>query len=213
MKPPAERFEGWVSPEPNSGCWLWTSALTRDGYGQFMTDHSVLAHRWSYEHYVGPIPAGLQLDHLCRVRSCVNPRHLEPVTNRENCYRGLKGPTATCARGHSVWILRRDAGRRCLICRKAKDQASRLRAKARQQVISASMRQFQCAEPLKCQCSNGDGGVCATTAYCLREKGHAGWHRWTRWHECWHGHDAWCRMALLTTPTGASVGRRPEVLP
>jgi hypothetical protein len=63
------------------------------------------AHRWSYEHFVGPIPEGLHIDHLCRVRRCVNPDHLEPVTPKENYLRG-EGPTARnstkthCKYGH-----------------------------------------------------------------------------------------------------------------
>ena len=85
------RFEAKVSPEPNSGCWLWTGCLTTGGYGMLQLDGGRIpkyAHRLAYEHHVGLIPEGLQIDHLCRVRSCVNPSHLEPVTQRENGLRG-----------------------------------------------------------------------------------------------------------------------------
>ena len=69
-------------------CWLWVGLLDEDGYGRhahFWQVHR--AHRWLYEYLVGPVPDGLQLDHLCRVRHCVNPDHLEPVTGAGNLRR------------------------------------------------------------------------------------------------------------------------------
>lgn len=69
------------------GCWEWTGAKTAAGYGQF-TRRKEYAHRHAYEDLVGPIPEGLVIDHLCRNPSCVNPDHLEPVTQRENIRRG-----------------------------------------------------------------------------------------------------------------------------
>jgi hypothetical protein len=113
MKTLRQRFEEKYIPEPNSGCWLWTAGCT-DGYGQIWvgsraegTGRMAYAHCISYEFYVGPIPEGLELDHKCRVRSCVNPDHLEPVTTRENILRGM-GATARharqthCKAGHSL---------------------------------------------------------------------------------------------------------------
>lgn len=86
---PIERFTAKVAPRAD-GCWIWTAAVDKTtGYGKFHADgHTVNAHRFAYETFVGPVPAGLDLDHLCRVRSCVKPAHLEPVTRRENLMRG-----------------------------------------------------------------------------------------------------------------------------
>lgn len=87
-----KRFWDKCIPEPNSGCWLWTGADTPKGYGSFYLNSKLRrVHRVAYEILVGPIPGGLQLDHLCRVRCCCNPAHLEPVTNRENAIRGDAG--------------------------------------------------------------------------------------------------------------------------
>ena len=83
-----ERF--WEKVEvSDEGCWNWL-AHTADGYGVFW-EHKrlVKAHRFSYELHVGPIPNGLELDHLCRNRACVNPDHLEPVTHSVNVLRGI----------------------------------------------------------------------------------------------------------------------------
>lgn len=95
---PAERFWRKVDKNgpvpiyrPDLGCcWLWTSGLDGAGYGMFSEQGA--AHRFAYELLVGPIPAGLQLDHLCRVPACVRPSHLEPVSHAENIRRGASGP-------------------------------------------------------------------------------------------------------------------------
>jgi len=72
------------------GCWLWRGSKHPDGYGMFnIIDKPMLAHRISYEYWMGKIPDGLQIDHLCRNRSCCNPNHLEVITPKENINRGL----------------------------------------------------------------------------------------------------------------------------
>ena len=86
-------------------CWIWTGLLTVDGYGRFIVSNrqGKAVHRWIYEFCVGPIPVGLEIDHLCRVRNCVNPDHLEPVSHAENVRRGAGSPQrhkTHCVRGH-----------------------------------------------------------------------------------------------------------------
>jgi hypothetical protein len=85
-----ERFLDKVIVCPMSGCWLWQACLDKQGYGRFArcTGWKDRAHRVSYELFVGFIPDGLVLDHRCRTRACVNPLHLEPVSDAENKRRG-----------------------------------------------------------------------------------------------------------------------------
>lgn len=95
-------------PEPNTGCRLWLGELNWDGYPRmYLAGKKVRVHRVAYELERGPIPEGLQLDHLCRVRSCINPAHLEPVTLKENLLRGVGFPArnvnkTVCLRGHPL---------------------------------------------------------------------------------------------------------------
>lgn len=109
MKPTlAERFWPKVNKagpisihRPDLGsCWLWTASLTKPGgHGKFWIGGSfTTAHRASYEILVGPIPDGRQLDHLCRVRHCVNPAHLEPVSSGENTLRGVSFAAVNAAK-------------------------------------------------------------------------------------------------------------------
>lgn len=99
-KCPEDRF--WLKVNKDAGdCWLWTALKNGSGYGIITINKKVrLAHRFAYELLVGPIPDGLQLDHLCRVRHCVNPAHLEPVTCRENLHRGDTWAARNAAKTH-----------------------------------------------------------------------------------------------------------------
>lgn len=92
-----------------AGCWRWSGATDGKGYGKIgnkmVRNSPMFAHRVAYEALVGPIPDGLVMDHLCRVCCCVNPVHLEPVTQRENLLRGIghaavNASKAACHRGH-----------------------------------------------------------------------------------------------------------------
>lgn len=95
-------------PESPKGCWLWTAAKNGKGYGQVkFRGTQTGAHRLAYLHWIGPIPKGLQLDHLCRNPSCVNPNHLEAVTQKTNMLRGespsaLNAQKTHCKRGHAL---------------------------------------------------------------------------------------------------------------
>lgn len=121
----AERF--WSKVEKTGSCWPWTGFCDRKGYGQFSPKSGVTkkAHRYAYELLVGPIPEGLQLDHLCRVRNCVNPDHLEPVTNRENTLRSPRVHKERCANGHEMTqenTYLHGEHRYCRICRRDADR-------------------------------------------------------------------------------------------
>ena len=121
----------------DNGCWEWTHCVTTEGYGQYWDGkRQVLAHRWSYEQAIGPIPAGKQLHHSCRMRRCVNPRHVTPLTPREHL---LKGGTIIaaqvakthCSRGHPFDEANthyrkappRRVWRSCRICSRANGRA------------------------------------------------------------------------------------------
>jgi len=129
-----------------SPCWEWAACLNRGGYGQFKykRETSLAAHRRIYQWFVGTIPDGLELDHLCRVRHCVNPAHLEAVTHRENGLRGqspvaLAAQQTHCANGHpftpeNTYIFRKASGeirqRACKICTRAYRAKSAARRRA-----------------------------------------------------------------------------------
>ena len=94
-----ERFEKFIAIMPDT-CWVWTGSVNRKGYGSFRLNGKLqAAHRVSYELYVGTIPEGLHIDHLCRKPGCVNPSHLEPVTPGENTLRAYKANLVPCKHG------------------------------------------------------------------------------------------------------------------
>lgn len=100
-----ERFWRHVDRSTATACWLWSGKRGTGGYGHFYANGHHLAHRVAYELSRGPIPAGRQLDHLCKNPSCVNPEHLEPVTGyenimRSNCLQALNARKTHCKNGH-----------------------------------------------------------------------------------------------------------------
>lgn len=132
----------WTKVDKTGSCWLWTGATTRrgDGYGQIRVGGRLqLAHRVAYELVVGPIPEGMDVDHLCRVRLCVHPLHLEPVPPLENWRRGINFSARNsrkthCHRGHplsgdNLRIVNGGRSRRCLQCKR--DSANAINARRR----------------------------------------------------------------------------------
>lgn len=135
-----ERFWRKVDKRP-SGCWLWTGHVDTRGYARLRAGgrNSVVlyAHRWSYEMAHGPIPEGYEVDHLCRVRACVNPAHLEAVPHLVNALRG-QAPTVVvhlsgkCSRGHerneenTYWRKDRPGKWNCRACRRERRARARL---------------------------------------------------------------------------------------
>lgn len=122
-----------------NGCWLWLGALTDEGYGVMRGCGQTRAHRVTYVLFVGDVPKGLHLDHLCRVRRCVNPDHLEPVTPLENQRRSpismatVNSSKTHCKHGHefneaNTGIEQRTptlAIRYCKACKRGRERAAR----------------------------------------------------------------------------------------
>jgi hypothetical protein len=138
-----KRFWSKVNKTPG-GCWLWTGNKNPNGYGRICINYTgTLAHRTSYEIFKGEVPEGLVLDHLCRVRNCVNPEHLEIVTDRINILRGTgfsaKNASKThCPQGHpyddkntriNLDKKGKYQSRHCKTCNKQRSQNNRIKAK------------------------------------------------------------------------------------
>lgn len=135
-----DRIWNKIIPEPNSGCWIWLGSLSGSGLGGYgetwFNNTKAITHRLMYEQFIGPIPFGKEMDHLCRVRCCCNPIHVEPVSHQVNGLRGNAGMNrviecqemVTCHRGHK-WTLENTAKnsgwRACRICRNARQRWSR----------------------------------------------------------------------------------------
>lgn len=142
------RFEEKFITEPNSGCWLWIGAIKNNGYGNFAYGNKfLLAHRFAYMALVGDIPNGYEIDHLCRVRCCINPDHLEAVTTRVNVLRSgslsAKNARKThCPNGHPLsgdnlvghWL--RKGMRLCRICYNARKRIENRARYAAKRVFS-----------------------------------------------------------------------------
>ena len=165
-----DRFAEHVALDDN-GCWIWIGKCSTRGYGQFRRTPSAnysQAHRWSYETFAGPIPDGLQLDHLCRVRACVNPAHLEPVTCRENLLRSpltaarINAARTRCAHGHeftagNTYLEPTRSGRPVRRCR----TCARIRALARYSALRDTARPMTPPPAARGTCA--DGGDTPTT--------------------------------------------------
>lgn len=137
----SSKIKAYSIVEPYSGCWLWERAGYNYGKIHYK-GRSRQAHRVSYEAFIGEIPDGLQIDHLCKTPSCVNPNHLEPVTPRENGRRsnniGTQNLNKTiCKRGHPMTLencryIQKTNKRECLECEKIWADTRRKRVKIRE---------------------------------------------------------------------------------
>lgn len=132
-----KRLDGKYRKDAVTGCWLWLGRPNRDGYGTLKIDGKAeRAHVVSFVVYKGDVPAGLEIDHLCCVRACIAPYHLEAVTHKENVLRGnspaaLNARKVACKRGHVFTdentYLKKDGGRQCQTCRRQYREQNRER--------------------------------------------------------------------------------------
>lgn len=131
-KPVIDRLLAKVRVDSN-GCWIYTGALSSSGYGSIglggRGEGSGSTHVVTYTHFVGPVDAGMDLDHLCRVRACCNPEHLEPVTRTVNLVRGSRHSPTHCGNGHlrtqENTMLKSNGKRECRDCYRARAAARR----------------------------------------------------------------------------------------
>lgn len=150
MRPDFQKYIMERVSMDGNGCWHWQLTLDRDGYGMGCFEkRKGRSHRLAYEAFVGPIPDGLLIDHLCRVRDCVNPEHLEPVTSGENTRRGITGskPKTHCKRGHPFAEHGRktpEGMNQCLVCDRLRSKAAYERNR---EAILAKHRAVYAAKP------------------------------------------------------------------
>jgi hypothetical protein len=151
-------FEQKVRPYvlvDEAGCWLWQRYRHADGYGQVTVPGAGhrQVHRVVYEHLVGPIPAGLHIDHLCRVRACCRPDHLEPVTNQVNLLRGATvnaeyASRTHCPEGHElapgnlVPSQLRRRRRKCATCQKQREADNAAAIRAAHHALGLTVREY-----------------------------------------------------------------------
>lgn len=131
-------------------CIRWTGAHDADGYGRVQVGSKWKgAHRVAWEKLHGEIPTGLVIDHLCRVRNCINVDHMEVVTSKENTLRGLNPPAVNarkkiCIHGHKLeginLRIRSDSHRECVLCRRRTINAYGKRVRAKQAIARASAK-------------------------------------------------------------------------
>lgn len=122
-----ERFIKKTFPKIN-GCVLWVGSKSGSGYGQMQFGkRKEMAHRISYQLFVGPIPKGMSIDHICQVKLCVNYLHLQPMLLRDNILLGSKAQNTNCPHGHPFEgrnLIWNKTSRMCRICKQEKDRAS-----------------------------------------------------------------------------------------
>ncbi|MGW7514807.1 HNH endonuclease signature motif containing protein [Streptomyces sp. NPDC054796] len=133
---PLSLVRGAIGP-----CHQWTGSTNERGYGTFWHGRTVKAHRYAYEQQVGPIPDGLDIDHLCRNRACVAPGHLRAVTHRENIltssnHVARRAAVRVCPAGHAYdeanTYVAKNGTRKCRSCRRAAQRAARAAAREQQ---------------------------------------------------------------------------------
>ncbi|MFI8660704.1 HNH endonuclease signature motif containing protein [Rhodococcus qingshengii] len=138
---PRERFNALAKPDEN-GCLIWTGEITNRGYGRIaIKRQKFMAHRWSYETFVGEIPDGYVVDHICNNPPCVNPEHLQAITQQHNVLRSetdlaaINARKTECLRGHpfdtaNTYISPRDGSRHCRRCAAERERCRQARKRA-----------------------------------------------------------------------------------